>query len=500
MKRFLTRIVSLVLCLGFILMFVACNTTTNETNPPITEDETGTPEQPNEGTITPEQPSEKPSDGTTAPEQPNVPANSNILVVYFSWSASGNTEKMANYIAEKTGAEIYEIEPLVPYPTEYTPTTEVAAKEKEENARPEIKNPIDVSNYDHIFVGFPIWWHTAPMIIGTFLESYNLDGKDIYPFFQGASNSNNSYYTETMAFINECAPNANVHDGLYAASNNTAKIDNYLNAIDFSPKADITEPTPSERQTIYLWDDDKIPSWHGNLNSNDPADFRPHILTYPSQGEIKGAVLICPGGAFQFKSMQSEGYNVAERLSALGYQCFIVSYRLSPYSQAESALDLARAVRYVRYNAKAYGIDENDIAIVGFSAGGILCGEHALNWKGTVSPTRLDNNYIPDALDSVNADVAAVGHIYSFYGRLSVSNNNVNTLCQGNLPPTFYAYGTRDPFYNQFNQNVEAAKQAGVTVESHIFEGQPHGFGAGNANSNWIPLFDTFLTNIFTNN
>lgn len=169
MKRFLTWIVSLVLCLSFGLMLVSCNTTPNETNPPITEGETGTPEQPNEG--------------TTTPEQPNVPANSNILVVYFSWSASGNTEKMANYIAEKTGAEIYEIEPLVPYPTEYTPTTEVAAREKEENARPEIKNPIDVSNYDHIFVGFPIWWHTAPMIIGTFLESYNLDGKDIYPFF-----------------------------------------------------------------------------------------------------------------------------------------------------------------------------------------------------------------------------------------------------------------------------------------------------------------------------
>lgn len=83
-----------------------------------------------------------------------------------------------------------------------------------------------------------------------------------------------------------------------------------------------------------------------------------------------------------------------------------------------------------------------------FSAGGILCGEHALNWKGTVSPTQLDSNYIPDVIDSVNADVAAVGHIYSFYGRLSVSNNNVNTLRQGNLPPTFYAYGTRDPFYN----------------------------------------------------
>lgn len=100
MKKFLTRIVSLVLYLSFVLMLVACNTTPNEANPPITEDETGTSEQPNEGTTTPEQPSEKPSDGTTAPEQPNVPANSNILVVYFSWSASGDTEKMAIYCRE----------------------------------------------------------------------------------------------------------------------------------------------------------------------------------------------------------------------------------------------------------------------------------------------------------------------------------------------------------------------------------------------------------------
>lgn len=482
MKRIITLILTVALCCCFGIMLVACNTESNGTNPPITGGGVDTPENPDAGTTTP------------------VPVSGNILVAYFSWSSSGNTERMARYIADKTDATIYEIEPLVPYPTEYTPTTEVALEEKNNNARPEIKNPIDLSNYDHIFVGFPIWWHSAPMIIGTFLESYNLDGKEVYPFFQGASNNNESYYTETMAFINECASEATVHDGLYAAATDTAKIDEYLDAIDFSPKADIAEPTPTERQTIYLWDDDKIPAWRGNLNSNDPADFRPHILTYPAQGEVKGAVLICPGGAFAYKSMQSEGYNVAERLSALGYQCFIVSYRLSPYSQAESALDLARAVRYVRYNAKAYGIEYKDIAIVGFSAGGILCGEHALNWKGTVSPTLLDSTYVPDIIDGVNADIAAVGHIYSFYGRLSVSNNNVETLRAGNLPPTFYAYGTRDPFYSQFNQNVEATKQAGVVVESHIFEGQPHGFGAGNASSNWIPLFDTFLTNIFENN
>ncbi len=280
----------------------------------------------------------------------------------------------------------------------------------------------------------------------------------------------------------------------------TAPGEETTNPGDDIPVADLTAPTPSERQTIYLWEDDKIPSWRGNLNSNDPEDFRPHILSYPAEGEIKGAVLICPGGAFQFKSMQPEGYSIAERLSALGYQCFIVSYRLSPYSQAESALDLARAVRYVRYHAEEYGINENDIAVVGFSAGGILCGELLLKNDGAQLPSELDDDYINDSLDYVSAEASAIGHIYSFYGRLSVSNNDVDTLKAGNLPPSFYAFGTRDPFYNQFMQNADACREAGVTVEEHIFEGQPHGFGPGNQNSNWIPLFDTFLTDIFKNN
>ena len=64
--------------------------------------------------------------------------------------------------------------------------------------------------------------------------------------------------------------------------------------------------------------------------------------------------------------------------------------------------------------------------------------------------------------------------IYSFYGRLSISNNNVDELRAGNIPPTFYTYGTEDPFYRQFNQNVEAVRQTGVLVESHVLEGWPH--------------------------
>lgn len=262
-------------------------------------------------------------------------------------------------------------------------------------------------------------------------------------------------------------------------------------------------PDIGDRQVILLWDEGNIPTITTASPSGyryaDSETFRPNLIVYPvDEGTpVKGAVMVVSGGAFQVRSNINEGDSVARALNKLGYQCFVVNYRIRPYTQEEGALDLARAVRYVRSHAAEYGIDENDIAVVGFSAGGILCGEMLLNYDGTVNGTALDKTYVPDALDQVSADAAAVGMIYSFYGRLSVSNNDVATLKAGDLPPAFYAYGTEDPFYRQFIQNADAVRDAGVAVEEHVFDGQPHGFGAGSDRSDWIPLFDEFLTNIF---
>lgn len=108
------------------------------------------------------------------------------LIAYFSWS--GNTVTMANTIADKTGGELFEIVPVTPYPEEYTPCTEVALEERDSNVRPKIKDlPASIDEYDTILIGYPIWWHTAPMIIGTFLENYDLTGIEVYPFTQSAS-------------------------------------------------------------------------------------------------------------------------------------------------------------------------------------------------------------------------------------------------------------------------------------------------------------------------
>ena len=266
---------------------------------------------------------------------------------------------------------------------------------------------------------------------------------------------------------------------------------------------DTAAVTPHGQQTLYLWEEGNTPAVTeytvNNGSYSDDPDFRPYLTFYPVPDgtAIKGAVLICPGGAFLYRSDGPEGISVAQALSERGYQSFVVDYRLRPYTQQEGALDLARAVRFVRAHADEYGIDAQDIAVMGFSAGGILAGEMLLHWDGTVSPSELDPSYIPDELDQVSADAAADGMIYSFYGRLGVGTTDVELLRSGELPPTFYCYGTRDPFYQQFLANAGAAEQAGVRVERLQLDGMPHGFGASGG---WVPAYDEFLTGIFQNN
>lgn len=103
------------------------------------------------------------------------------LVVYFSWS--GNTRTIAHQIQDFTQADIFEIIPEVPYSTNYQTCVDQAKKEKNDHARPAIKGVMpNVADYDLIFIGYPNWWGTMPMIINTYLESNNFEGKTIVPF------------------------------------------------------------------------------------------------------------------------------------------------------------------------------------------------------------------------------------------------------------------------------------------------------------------------------
>lgn len=180
---------------------------------------------------------EKPDDGgEDVPDDPNQPGDnpdtpngdSKILVAYFSWG--GTTQRMAQEIIRQTGADLFRIEPVVPYPTEYTPCTEVALEEKNNDARPAIAATVENwADYDMVFIGCPVWWWTTPMIICTFAESYDFEGKTVVPFCTYAS----TYRDETLARIVELTPDA-AHltgEGLTSGRINEQNISSWLREI-----------------------------------------------------------------------------------------------------------------------------------------------------------------------------------------------------------------------------------------------------------------------------
>ena len=147
-------------------------------------------------------------------EQEDTAGSGKILVAYFSWS--GTSERIAKNIIAQIGADSFRIERETPYSTDYnTVAYGDAQTEAETNARPPIKNPLaSVTEYEKIVLCYPIWWHTAPMTVGTFLESYDLTGKTIYPISQSAS-MNTSQYEESVEFIRNCAKGAVVENGIF---------------------------------------------------------------------------------------------------------------------------------------------------------------------------------------------------------------------------------------------------------------------------------------------
>ncbi|MBU5335555.1 flavodoxin [Intestinibacter bartlettii] len=107
------------------------------------------------------------------------------LVTYFS--ASGVTEKVAQKLAEAAGADLFEIKPEVPYTSDdlnwMDKKSRSSVEMNDKSFRPAIAEKCNnISEYDVVYVGFPIWWYVAPTIINTFLESYDFSGKTIVLF------------------------------------------------------------------------------------------------------------------------------------------------------------------------------------------------------------------------------------------------------------------------------------------------------------------------------
>lgn len=153
-------------------------------------------------------------------------AGENILVAYFSYS--GVTANAARHIASLTGGTLFEIRPETPYPA-YDECLDVAKAERNNGARPAVAERVEnMDGYDVIFVGYPIWWYDAPMIVRTFLESYDFSGKTVIPF----ATSGGSPLSDSLDSVKESAAGANIREGLLA--NDTDDIAPWLRELGYA--------------------------------------------------------------------------------------------------------------------------------------------------------------------------------------------------------------------------------------------------------------------------
>ena len=167
-------------------------------------------------------------------------------VIIISFSKSGNTQIISDYINKSTKITLYNIKPKNSYPSSYDETLKIAENEQNTNARPEIDNPLtDISNYDIILLGYPLWYGHLPNIVITQLELLDLENKEIYPFnTHGSSGISNS-----VNDIKKYASDANVHNGFpikgsdakSGNSNVKTQVNNWLNNIGINIVEDETE-------------------------------------------------------------------------------------------------------------------------------------------------------------------------------------------------------------------------------------------------------------------
>lgn len=163
-------------------------------------------------------------------EKENMNSDKKAVVIYFS--ATGTTKKIAEFISEITNSNMIEIVPMEEYTNNdlnYNNDNSRANKEQNDSSsRPEIKNTIDIEDYDTIYLGYPIWWGDVPKIILTFIENNNLEGKKIIPFCTSHSSGMSTSLNTLKSY-----KDLNVVDGRRFSSSSTKNdVESWLKKID----------------------------------------------------------------------------------------------------------------------------------------------------------------------------------------------------------------------------------------------------------------------------
>lgn len=159
--------------------------------------------------------------------------NSKKLVVYYSYT--GNTKMIAERIQKILNCDVLEIKPVIPYSTDYQTVVDEEQNNESTGKTPEIeKIDKDLSKYDEIIVGTPVWWYTIAPVIRTFLKENNLKDKIIKPFATNAG-----WLGQTFKEIERLCPDSKVENGMNIVfesysdklETSTEQIDNWINSL-----------------------------------------------------------------------------------------------------------------------------------------------------------------------------------------------------------------------------------------------------------------------------
>lgn len=140
-------------------------------------------------------------------ENSEVDAVSSASVVTVDGEAKGRIRALADIIQKNTGGDLFSIQTSEDYPADGRKLIDFAAKEQDENTRPELTSHIEnLEEYDTIFIGYPNWWYDMPMVMYSFFDEYDFSNKTIIPF----NTHNGSRFSDTIDTIQELETNATI--------------------------------------------------------------------------------------------------------------------------------------------------------------------------------------------------------------------------------------------------------------------------------------------------
>jgi len=226
------KLAAIFLCFAMALSLAACGNTTSST------DESSTPES----SVPPASSEASDTSSTAASQEPasqeetEVEAGGNTLVVYFS--ATGNTEQAATYIADITGSDLFELEPADPYTDEDLNYNNEDSRVSQEYADESLRDVELVSDmvenwdsYDTVFIGYPIWWGIAAWPTDGFVEANDFTGKTVIPFATSAS----SGLGESGQLLAELAGTGDWQEGMrFRSSVSEGDVQEWLDSLSLS--------------------------------------------------------------------------------------------------------------------------------------------------------------------------------------------------------------------------------------------------------------------------